>query len=231
MAIRTTNAHWKMKEIQRRHWLGLGKRFGVLDDNGHGMETILDGLIARTPGVIADVEANLPKDFPEQVAGPVLRGLGVHDLAYREHTVDNRAVALGLEGSHAFGGDRVRYRPFWNLEYRHALENQGQAAINYVNSPAARDYLLDMRSYNDRLFSVGTGLDVQFGRGWALSVLLGHEQGRNDSSANRIGLSVSYGASQTGHGGEVTADPASASGEDSGRTCRGRRCPRSAAGP
>ena len=75
MAIRTTNAHWKMKEIHRRHWLALGKRFGVLDDEGREMEVILDDLIARTPRVVADLEAGLPADFPEHVANSVLRGL------------------------------------------------------------------------------------------------------------------------------------------------------------
>ena len=75
MAVRSTNAHWKMKEIQRRHWLSLGKRFGVLDDMGRGMDTIIDGLIARTPDVVADIEAGLPTGFPDQVADRVLRGL------------------------------------------------------------------------------------------------------------------------------------------------------------
>lgn len=75
MAVRSTNAHWKMKEIRRRHWLALGKRSGVLDDDGHGMEKILDELIARTPDVVARIEASLPKGFPAEVADPVLRGL------------------------------------------------------------------------------------------------------------------------------------------------------------
>jgi serine/threonine-protein kinase HipA len=75
MAIRSANAHWRMKEIQRRHWVGLGKRFGVLDDDGRDIDAILDHLIARTPRVVAEVESCLPKDFPDPVAGPVLRGL------------------------------------------------------------------------------------------------------------------------------------------------------------
>ncbi|HEY9146390.1 MAG TPA: HipA domain-containing protein, partial [Thiobacillus sp.] len=75
MAIRSTNAHWKMKEIQRRHWLALGKRHGVLEDDGRDIEAILDDLIDRTPGVLAEIEAGLPKGFPDPVAGPVLQGL------------------------------------------------------------------------------------------------------------------------------------------------------------
>lgn len=42
---------------------------------GREMEAILDGVIARTPRVIAEVEAELPSDFPHHVAGPVLHGL------------------------------------------------------------------------------------------------------------------------------------------------------------
>lgn len=75
MAIRSTNAHWKMKEIHRRHWLELGKRFGVTDEEGREMEAIIDSLIGRTPGVIAEIGASLPAGFPEHVASPVLRGL------------------------------------------------------------------------------------------------------------------------------------------------------------
>lgn len=75
MAIRSTNAHWRMKEISRRHWLALGKRYGVLGDEGQTMETILDDWIARTPRLLAEVESSLPAGFPEQVAAPVLRGL------------------------------------------------------------------------------------------------------------------------------------------------------------
>jgi serine/threonine-protein kinase HipA len=75
MAIRSTNAHWKMKEIHRRHWLALGKRFGVLDDDGRDMEAIVEDIIERTPRVIADVTAALPPSFPEHVASSVLRGL------------------------------------------------------------------------------------------------------------------------------------------------------------
>lgn len=75
MAIRSTNAHWRMKEISRRHWLALGKRHGVLGDDGQTIEAILDDWIARTPRLLAEVESTLPAGFPEQVAAPVLRGL------------------------------------------------------------------------------------------------------------------------------------------------------------
>lgn len=75
MAIRSTNAHWKMKDIHRQHWLALGKRFGVLDDEGREITALIDDIIERTPRVIAEVEAGLPAGFPEHVGRSVLGGL------------------------------------------------------------------------------------------------------------------------------------------------------------
>lgn len=75
MAIRSTNAHWKMREILPRHWLALGKRYGVLDEEGRTVETLIGEIVERTPQVVAAIEAMLPTGFPEHVANPVLRGL------------------------------------------------------------------------------------------------------------------------------------------------------------
>lgn len=51
--------------------LSLGKRFGVLDDEGRGMEAIID----KTRRVVADIESTLPPGFPKHVGDAVLRGL------------------------------------------------------------------------------------------------------------------------------------------------------------
>ena len=75
MAIRSANAHWKMREILPRHWLALGRRYGVLDADGRDVAHILHAVVARTPGIVAGIEALLPPDFPAQVAEPILRGL------------------------------------------------------------------------------------------------------------------------------------------------------------
>jgi len=75
MAIRSTNAHWKMKEILPRHWRALGKRYGVQDEEGRTAETLINDIVERTPHVVAAVEAMLPAGFPEHVADPILRGL------------------------------------------------------------------------------------------------------------------------------------------------------------
>ncbi len=69
MAVRSKNAHWKMRDILRRHWLALGARHGIVTDDGREVAFILDDLTARTPQVIAAVRTKLPVDFPEQVAG------------------------------------------------------------------------------------------------------------------------------------------------------------------
>src|SRR5690606_15106175 len=49
MAIRSTNAHWKMREILPRHWLALGKRYGVLDEEGQAVEALINDIVERTP--------------------------------------------------------------------------------------------------------------------------------------------------------------------------------------
>ncbi|WP_208908341.1 type II toxin-antitoxin system HipA family toxin [Paracidovorax avenae] len=83
MAVRSKNAHWKMRDILRRHWLALGARHGIVTDDGREVAFILDDLTARTPQVIAAVRTKLPVDFPEQVAGSILGGLqnAAHRLA------------------------------------------------------------------------------------------------------------------------------------------------------
>lgn len=75
MAVRAKNAHWKMRDILRRHWLALGTRHGIVTDDGRQVQFILDDLIARTPGVVDAVRAKLPADFPELIADSILGGL------------------------------------------------------------------------------------------------------------------------------------------------------------
>jgi len=121
-------------------------------------------------------------------------GLGVYDLSYGRQDVESNALAVGLEGTHAFKTDRVTWRPYWSLEYRTALDDRSDVAMNYVQRPVARDYLLAMHSYNDDTLSVGAGVDLQFDSGWMFSLLIGHDQGRNTLRSNSIGLQVRYGS-------------------------------------
>ncbi len=133
-------------------------------------------------------------------------GLGAFDLTYGRQDIDNSSVALGIEGNHAFQGERVSWRPHWNVEYRKALENRSEATMNYVQRPNASDYVLAMRSYNDDALSIGAGVDLQLDSGWMFSLLLGHEQGRNSLRSNSVGVQVRFGGQGGGGVSQVDAD-------------------------
>jgi len=62
--------NYKPLEITGRRMLLTAKRLGLGD-----AETILNELIAQTPTVIDAVQAQLPADFPQNVAEPVFTGL------------------------------------------------------------------------------------------------------------------------------------------------------------
>jgi serine/threonine-protein kinase HipA len=65
------NMHYRLQEIQRRHWHATARRNGLAD----GGEQIINELVARTPGVIDAVSAQLPANFPASVAGAIVDGL------------------------------------------------------------------------------------------------------------------------------------------------------------
>lgn len=146
-------------------------------------------------------------------------GLDLYDLAYRRQEVENSTFALGIEGSYQVGGANGRYRPFWTLEYRQAIDDKGEAAMNYVVWPHPTDYRLGMQSYNDNALSLAAGLDVKLRPGWLLSLLFGHEQASNSTQGSTLGLRLSYG--QPSGGGFVQDDGTMAG--DAARRC-GRRC-------
>lgn len=75
MAVRTKNAHWIMRDVQRRHWLTVGAEHGVMAPDGHGSDAVVDDLVARTPGVVKHIRALLPEGFPQHVADRILKGL------------------------------------------------------------------------------------------------------------------------------------------------------------
>ena len=75
MAVRSWNAHWKMRDILRRHWLALGARHGVLTEDGRHVQFMIDDIVARTPQVIAAVRARLTEGFPMSVADSIFDGL------------------------------------------------------------------------------------------------------------------------------------------------------------
>ncbi|NRO98290.1 type II toxin-antitoxin system HipA family toxin [Paraburkholderia sp. NMBU_R16] len=71
MALLGKNRHYQMHTILRRHFNSTARKVGY----GENAEPLLQELIARTPAVIAEVQADLPHGFSQEVADKVLRGL------------------------------------------------------------------------------------------------------------------------------------------------------------
>lgn len=71
MAIRAANAHYRMAEIQRRHWNAVAKRNAL----GIDFEPAIRRIVECTPGVIERVSAQLPPDLPGKVAEPIFEGI------------------------------------------------------------------------------------------------------------------------------------------------------------
>ncbi|MCG1053469.1 type II toxin-antitoxin system HipA family toxin [Mycetohabitans sp. B5] len=71
MALLSKNRHYRMHAIQRRHFNSTAQKLGY----GGNAEPLLQELVARTPEVVAQVQAELPQGFSQQVADKVLGGL------------------------------------------------------------------------------------------------------------------------------------------------------------
>ncbi len=71
MAVRGENKHYRVAEIDRRHFNATARQCGF----GRDMEAVITDVIAATPVVIERVGAKLPKGFPEVVFASVTGGL------------------------------------------------------------------------------------------------------------------------------------------------------------
>ncbi|KLJ02117.1 type II toxin-antitoxin system HipA family toxin [Luteimonas sp. FCS-9] len=71
MALLGKNRHYTMHGIQRRHFDSTAKLVGYAAT----AEPIVEALLARTPAAIAQVQAELPRDFSPRVAETILGGL------------------------------------------------------------------------------------------------------------------------------------------------------------
>jgi serine/threonine-protein kinase HipA len=71
MALRTSNAHYHVSEIQRRHWNEVAKANAL----GHDFEAVINSITSITPSAIESVAAQLPTDFPTTVSGTTFDGL------------------------------------------------------------------------------------------------------------------------------------------------------------
>ncbi len=119
-------------------------------------------------------------------------GLGIYDLDYREQTVEQRSVAVGLEGRHSVQVDWARdVRPYWQLEYRNDFSARSDAGINYVVAPADEDYRLSLKPWASSNWNVGFGADFAFGNGVIVTALLRHEVNVGMGSNTTVGLQFS----------------------------------------
>lgn len=71
MALSGKNRHYHTHTIVRRHFNSTARRVGY----GEDAEALIQELVARTPAAIAQVQAELPPGFSQQVADKVLGGL------------------------------------------------------------------------------------------------------------------------------------------------------------
>ena len=71
MALLGKNKHYAMHSIQRRHFDSTAQKLGYAPT----AEPIIEDVLARTPAAIAQVQAELPRDFSARVAETILGGL------------------------------------------------------------------------------------------------------------------------------------------------------------
>lgn len=70
MAVRSRNAHWKLRDIQPRHWDAVAREAGVGD-----AEALLHEVHRQVPAALAAVNAQLPPGFPARVSDRIFVGL------------------------------------------------------------------------------------------------------------------------------------------------------------
>lgn len=71
MALRGKNVHYRLRDIQRRHFIESAAKCGF----GGDMDQIITGCSRRCATVLHEIEARLPADFPEDVFSAVAKGL------------------------------------------------------------------------------------------------------------------------------------------------------------
>ena len=71
MSISADNTHYRIAEIQRRHWNAVAKRNAM----GADFEQHIEHFISTTPQALDVVAAQLPKGFPDTVSDPIFEGI------------------------------------------------------------------------------------------------------------------------------------------------------------
>ena len=71
MAVRGKNKHYLLRNIQRRHFNATAAQCGV----GETAESLIREILAATPAVVASVQKDTPREFPQHVLDAILEGL------------------------------------------------------------------------------------------------------------------------------------------------------------
>lgn len=71
MAVEGNRRHYKWNDIQPRHWWETARRLGM----GWAIESLTEDILKNVPGVISTVSAQLPRNFPDQIADSILSGV------------------------------------------------------------------------------------------------------------------------------------------------------------
>lgn len=71
MAVRSKNNHYRMHDIQRRHWVATASANGL----GPDFERVIDDFCHRAPTLADALQRTLPAQFPAVVSDPIFQGL------------------------------------------------------------------------------------------------------------------------------------------------------------
>ncbi|WP_272546236.1 type II toxin-antitoxin system HipA family toxin [Burkholderia cepacia] len=72
MAVCGKNRHYVIGDIQPRHWVAQGRRVGLTEDDVHAA---MAAVVARTEPAIAEAAAQIPAEFPVDVADAIFDGM------------------------------------------------------------------------------------------------------------------------------------------------------------
>lgn len=72
MAVRGSTNYYLISKIRRRHWLAQAQQVGLASSVA---EQLIDQLLRDADGVLAKVAAQLPQDFPQDVADAIFSGV------------------------------------------------------------------------------------------------------------------------------------------------------------
>jgi serine/threonine-protein kinase HipA len=72
MAVRGTQNHYLIEQVQRRHWASHARQLGL---GATAAERIIADVLARAKGVVASVYDQIPEGFPMDLADAILQGV------------------------------------------------------------------------------------------------------------------------------------------------------------